>query len=44
MYKFDGSNPKAWVPQMEQYFFHKNIYKDETKLQVGDLYLDQERW
>src|SRR5690606_19876434 len=44
MYKFDGSNPAVWVAQMEQYFILNDLRDDQTKLRVGDLYLDQERW
>jgi hypothetical protein len=29
---------------MEHYFSLHNIWEDETKLHVGVLYLDQERW
>jgi hypothetical protein len=44
MHKFDGSNLAGWVSQMEQYFSLHDIRDDETKLHVGVLYLDQERW
>ena len=44
MYKFDGSNLAIWVAQMEQYFILNDIQDDQTKLCVGALYLDQERW
>ena len=44
MYKSDGSSPTVWVAQMEQYFSLNDIYEDGTKLHVGALYLDQERW
>jgi hypothetical protein len=44
MHKFDGSNLTGWVSQMEQYFSLHGIRDDETKLHVGVLYLDQERW
>lgn len=44
MYKFDGSNPALWVAQMEQYFSLNDICEDQTKLRVGSLYLNQERW
>lgn len=44
MYKFDGSNPTVWEAQMEQYFILNDIRDDQTKLSVGALYLDQERW
>lgn len=44
MYKFDGSHPAIWISQMEQYFTLNHIRDDETKLTVGSLYLDQERW
>jgi hypothetical protein len=44
LHKFDGSNPARWVSQMEQYFILHDIRDDETKLHVGILYLEQERW
>ena len=44
MYKFDDSNSDVWLAQMAQYFLLNNIHDDETKLRVGALYLDQERW
>lgn len=44
MYKFDGSDPAIWVAQMQQYFTLNHIVDDETKLCVGAIYLDQERW
>jgi hypothetical protein len=44
MHKFDGSDPAGWVSQLEHYFSLHNIQDDETKLHVGILYLDQERW
>jgi len=44
MYKFDGSHLAIWLAQMEQYFTLNYIKDDATKLSVGSLYLDQERW
>jgi len=44
MYKFGGSSLTLWVAQMEQYFILNDIRDDTTKLHVGALYLDQERW
>jgi hypothetical protein len=44
MNKFDGSNPAGWVSQMEQNFSLHDIQYDETKIHVGVLYLDKERW
>jgi hypothetical protein len=44
MHKFDGSNPAGWESQLEQYFVLRDIQDDETKLDVGVLHLDQERW
>ena len=44
MHKFDGSQPAAWIAQMEQYFNLNNILDDETQLMVASMYLDNERW
>ena len=44
MHKFDGSHPVAWIAQMEQYFNLNNILDNETKLMVGRMYLENERW
>eukprot|EP00253_Pinus_taeda_P027555 PITA_27555 len=44
MYKFDGSHLAIWLAQMEKYFTLNHIRDDATKLSVGSLYLDQERW
>ena len=44
MHKFDGSDPAGWVSQMEHYFSLHDIRYDESKLHVGFMYLDQERW
>jgi len=44
MYKFDGSNLTVWVAQMEQYFLRNDIRDDPTKICVGALYFDHERW
>eukprot|EP00253_Pinus_taeda_P025585 PITA_25585 len=35
MHKFDGSQPTAWIAQMEQYFSLNNILDDETQLMMG---------
>jgi hypothetical protein len=40
--KFDGSDPTAWVTQMEHYFSLHGITNDLMKLHVGVLYLDPE--
>ena len=42
IHKFDGSNLVGWVCKMKQYSPLHNIWDDETKLHVGDLYLNQE--
>jgi hypothetical protein len=44
IHKFDGSNLAILVSQMEQYFSLHDIRDDETKLNVGVFYLDQEHW
>ena len=44
LYKFDGSHPATWLAQMEEYFTLTHIRDYVTKLSVGSLYLDQERW
>ena len=44
MHKFDGSHTSAWLAQMEQYFQLNHIHDDWTKLMVGTMYLDNERW
>ena len=44
MPKFDGSHTSAWLAQMEQYFFLNHIIEEGTKLMVGTMYLDSERW
>jgi hypothetical protein len=38
--KFDGSDPQAWVTQMEHYFSLHGITDELTKLHYGILYLD----
>jgi hypothetical protein len=42
--KFDGSNPLAWVIQMEHYFSLHGITDELTKLHYEILYLDLEQW
>jgi hypothetical protein len=42
--KFDGSDPQAWVTQMEHYFSLHGITDELTKLRYGILYLDPEIW
>ena len=44
MHKFDGSHTSAWLAQMEQYFQLNHIIDEGTKLMVGTMYLDSERW
>ena len=44
MHKFDGSHTSAWLAQMEQYFQLNHITDEGTKLMVGTMYLDSERW
>jgi len=44
MPKFDGSHTSAWLAQMEQYFQLHQIIDERTKLMVGTMYLDSERW
>ena len=44
LYKFDGSHPAQWLAQMEKYFKLNHILDDWTKLNVGTMYLDSERW
>jgi hypothetical protein len=44
MNKFNGFDPIGWVSQMEHYFSLHDIKDDDTKLQVGVMYLDQECW
>jgi hypothetical protein len=42
--KFDGSDPKGWVSQMEQYFSLYDITDDLDKLRYDVLHLDPEHW
>jgi hypothetical protein len=42
--KFDGSDPTAWVTQMDHYFSLYGIMDELAKLQYGVLHLDQECW
>ena len=44
MQKFDGSNPSAWLAQMEQYFKLNRLQDDWTKIGVATMYLDSQRW
>ncbi len=44
MQKFDGSNPSAWLAQMEQYFELNRLEDDWTKIRVVTMYLDSQRW
>eukprot|EP00253_Pinus_taeda_P019281 PITA_19281 len=44
MHKFDGSHTSAWLAQMEQYFKLNHILDDGTKLMLGSMYFDNERW
>ena len=44
LYKFDGSQPSAWLAQMDQYFKLNHLQDDWTKPRVGTMYLDSERW
>jgi len=44
MQKFDGSNPSAWLAQMEQYFELNRIDEQWTKIRVATMYLDSQRW
>lgn len=44
MPKFDGSHTSAWLAQMEQYFQLHQITDEGTKIMVGTMYLDSERW
>eukprot|EP00253_Pinus_taeda_P019119 PITA_19119 len=44
MQKFDGSNPSAWLAQMEQYFELNHLQDDWTKIRVATMYLDSQRW
>ena len=44
VHKFDGSHPSAWLAQMDQYFKLNHLQDDWTKLGVGTMYLDNERW
>jgi hypothetical protein len=44
MQKFDGSNPSAWLAQMEQYFELNRLQDDWTKIRVATMYLDSQRW
>ena len=44
MHKFDGSHPAAWLSQMDQYFKLNQILDDATKLVLGSMYFDNERW
>eukprot|EP00253_Pinus_taeda_P031748 PITA_31748 len=44
MHKFDGSHTSAWLAQIEQYFKLKHILDDGTKLMLGSMYFDNERW
>eukprot|EP00253_Pinus_taeda_P029980 PITA_29980 len=43
-HKFDGSHTSAWLAQMEQYFKLNHILDDGTKLMLGSMYFDNERW
>jgi hypothetical protein len=38
--KFDGSDPRGWVTQMEHYFSLHGITDDLAKLYYGILHLD----
>eukprot|EP00253_Pinus_taeda_P035434 PITA_35434 len=44
MHKFDGSHTSTWLAQMEQYFKLNHILDDGTKLMLGSMYFDNERW
>ena len=44
MHKFDGSHMSAWLAQMEQYSQLNHMIDEGTKLMVGTMYLDNERW
>ena len=44
MHKFDGSHPAAWLSQMDQYFKLNQILDDATKLVLGSMYFDNQRW
>eukprot|EP00253_Pinus_taeda_P017771 PITA_17771 len=44
MHKFDGSHTSAWLAQMEQYFKLNHILDDATKIMLGSMYFDNERW
>eukprot|EP00253_Pinus_taeda_P003142 PITA_03142 len=44
MHKFDGSHTSAWLAKMEQYFKLNHILDDGTKLMLGSMYFDNERW
>eukprot|EP00253_Pinus_taeda_P004919 PITA_04919 len=44
MHKFDGSHAAAWLAQIDQYFKLNHILDDATKLMLGSMYFDNERW
>ena len=39
MRKFDGKDPKTWIPQMEQFFDLHNV-KNTQKVRIATLYLE----
>ena len=43
LYPFDGSHPAKWLAQMEKCFRLNYIMNDETQLNLGTMYLDNER-
>jgi hypothetical protein len=42
--KFDGSDPKDWVTQMENYFSLHGINDELAKICYSVLYPDPEHW